>query len=193
MLQQQWVRQSQGAPTTDGSKNKERQEGNDANATNRSQRNKRKSRGPYFCGLVARGQFGHLEYSEYICRKSVVQTTICDGKLLRVGHGEAIGRQQLMHKCTDGVAGLCGPARREALDMVRAQLVSPGCVRRQMLSFAYRRELGPVPHVFHHTLGLTVQPLTGEANQATPPQYPGYPSTVPWVPLHSTLGTLHVT
>lgn len=49
--------------------------------------------------------------------------------------------------------------------MVRTQLVSREGTGRQMLSFAYRRELGPVPNAFDHSLGLTIQPLTGEANQ----------------------------
>ena len=69
----------------------------------------------------------------------------------------------MVRDCGDGVAGLHGLARQEALAMAR-----PGSregVRRQMLDFAYRRELGAVPNAFNRILGPTMQSLTGEANR----------------------------
>lgn len=70
-----------------------------------------------------------------------------------------------MLDCGTGVAGLQGLAQREELAIVRAQLVSPESVRRQMINFSYSRELQPVLNASNHILGLTMQPLNGNANQ----------------------------
>ena len=72
---------------------------------------------------------------------------------------EAIGMQQMMQDCRDGVAGLHGLARQEALAMVRAQMVSRKGAKVQMLNFASCKELGPVLVAFNHTLDGT-QPLS---------------------------------
>ena len=111
-------------------------------------------------------QFWHLQQSEFICRRVIHQHTLREGKILHLSHREAIGRQRLVQACGEGVEGLYGLARQTTLAICQAQLVSRESVRRQMLNFAYHRELGPMHRAFNPILGFTMQP--GETNQTAP-------------------------
>ena len=62
------------------------------------------------------------------------------------------------------VTGLQGLARQDELAIVCPQLGSRESVRGRMINFADSRELGPVINALNHILGLTMQPLNGNAN-----------------------------
>ena len=57
------------------------------------------------------------------------------GRARQSPHREAIGRQQMVPDCGDGLAGQHRLERQEALAVVRAQPVSRENIRRQIIIF----------------------------------------------------------
>ena len=93
-------------------------------------------------------------------------TCIPQGKPYFLGYRELLGRQQPVQECRLGEVRLRKQAQQEEMSIPFAQLVSREGVRRQIINSAHDRELGPVPKTSNHSWGLTVQPLTGNANRA---------------------------
>ena len=72
-----------------------------------------------------------------------------------------------MQECGVGEAGLCKQAQLEEMTICFDQVFPTEGVGRQRIQLAYRRGLGPVLATFNHILGLTVQPLTRNANRTS--------------------------
>ena len=106
--------------------------------------------------MLALAKLGVFRKEGYIMWCVVQQLKQC-----KLGGLGQLARQRLVQECECGLAGLQGLERTK----VRAQLVLRGRARREVICFAYNGGLGPVLGTFNHTVGRTMQPLTGSAKQ----------------------------
>ena len=106
-------------------------------------------------------QVWHLECSECFDRKGIRQHRVWDVKLSGL---ETVPWLRVMQDRGHGLAGLTGPARQGELVVVWAQPIAQESIRRQMIVFAYHRELGPIHTALDHILGLTMCLLACESD-----------------------------